>query len=107
LVKGQDDALKAAYADLGKAMEQERRTVELAGLVGIEQAKAGIAETHADVQEGLQIAGRIEDNTTTLMTEVQKLRLDSERMEKLLQGRSLPISFWKSTNMDLHQREEG
>lgn len=94
-VSGEDDDLKAAYADLGKALEQERRTVASATLVGVEQAKVGIEEvkkegkdTHAHVKEGLEIGGRVEHNTAILVSEVQKLRLESERMEKLWQGRT-------------------
>lgn len=95
MVSGEDDELKAAYADLGKVLEQERRAVATATLVGVEQAKVGMEEvkkeakdTHADVKEGLEIGGRVEHNTAILVSEVQKLRLESERMEKLWQGRT-------------------
>lgn len=93
LVLGEDDELKAAYANLGKMLDQEKKAVATATLVGVEQAKAGIEElkkegkgTHEGVKEGLEIGGRIEENTAFIASEMAKLRLESERRDKLWHG---------------------
>jgi hypothetical protein len=68
LVAGEDDELTAAYAQFHKMVDQENGAVRMAILAGVEQLKQEGSSTHADVKEGLVLAGRIEQNTKTILT---------------------------------------
>jgi hypothetical protein len=74
LTSGEDDELATAYAHFHKMVQHEEGAIRNVTLAGVARLQKESTVIYADVREGLDIAGRTESNTQTLITRTERLQ---------------------------------
>ncbi|EPE36656.1 Ankyrin repeat-containing protein [Glarea lozoyensis ATCC 20868] len=102
LTSGEDDELATAYAHFHKMVQHEHGAIRNVTLAGVGRLQKESTAIYAVVREGLDIAGRTDSNTQTLINRTERLEKYLESHEATIQRADI---LAKLSSLNFHEKQ--